>query len=310
VWSDALAGLLYALPSAGVVAAGGVTKGLAFAVGLIPACVLGIAVVRRQRVRVVVLGALAGASLFVGAVLGHVAWLAVVGIFGLSVMAAELARRRPLGQVAMVLMLPLVAIGSSFRDLHEAAGLALIMTAGSAYAWVISLLWPDRPAAPPPPLVSPPSRSYGVRLGLAAAVAATIGFALDLDHVGWAPAAALLVMRPSADMQELRSLGRVASVVVGAGLAAVLADVTSSPTVYAIATMLAVTAASATHTSRWYVTAAFTTFLAISLLVYAQPGEAWSRFDERVAETLLGVGLAYLFGLALPSIARRRSVRA
>ena len=43
----------------------------------------------------------------------------------------------------MVLILPLVAIGFSFDDLHEAAGLGLIMAAGSAYAWVVSRFWPE-----------------------------------------------------------------------------------------------------------------------------------------------------------------------
>ena len=64
--------------------------------------------------------------------------------------------------------------------------------------------------------------------------------------------------------------------------------------------MVVLATASATHTSRWYVTSAFTTFFAISLLIYANPAEGASRFNERVLETVLGVGLAYLFGLVIP----------
>jgi hypothetical protein len=53
------------------------------------------------------------------------------------------------------------------------------------------------------------------------------------------------------------------------------------------------------------VTSAFTTFLVFLLLLYSDPHEAGSRFTERVGETLLGVGLAYAFGLALPRLTRR-----
>ena len=51
---------------------------------------------------------------------------------------------------------------------------------------------------------------YGVRLGLAGAVCAAIGFALDLEHVGWAVTAALIVMRPSPEAAAA-AVGRSAS---------------------------------------------------------------------------------------------------
>jgi hypothetical protein len=76
--------------------------------------------------------------------------------------------------------------------------------------------------------------------------------------------------------------------------------------VLAGAPVLAVAAAAGTHPSRWYVTSAFTTFLVFLLLLYSNAESAGSRFAERLGDTLLGVGLAYLLWLALPSIARRR----
>jgi uncharacterized membrane protein YccC len=86
-------------------------------------------------------------------------------------------------------------------------------------------------------------------------------------------------------------MGRVASVVAGA-----------------------LAAASATRVSRWYVTPLFTTFLVFLLLLYAHPQDAGSRFGERVLDTALGVGLAYLYGLLLPTLKspprRSRSSRA
>jgi hypothetical protein len=63
------------------------------------------------------------------------------------------------------------------------------------------------------------------------------------------------------------------------------------------------------------VTPAFTTFLVFLLLLYSRPQDAASRFTERVLETVLGVAIAYVFGLGLPALtaaargARTRDLR-
>jgi hypothetical protein len=52
------------------------------------------------------------------------------------------------------------------------------------------------------------------------------------------------------------------------------------------------------------VTPFFTTFLVLVMLLYSNPtvaNEQW-RFAERVDETIVGVGLAYVFGLLLPRV--------
>jgi uncharacterized membrane protein YccC len=67
----------------------------------------------------------------------------------------------------------------------------------------------------------------------------------------------------------------------------------------------------ATRPSRWYVTGGFTTFLVISVLLYGNPELAQVRFNERVLETLLGVGVALFFGVVIPVLRSRmrRSAR-
>jgi uncharacterized membrane protein YccC len=182
------------------------------------------------------------------------------------------------------------------------------MVLGSLSACLVSMFWPEHPATRACDRHAPtgPTIGYGVRLGAAGATAAAIGFALDLEHVGWACAAALLVMRPAAEMQRLRSVGRIVAVACGA-LAGVALVRTSAPAaVYSVAVIATVAAAAGTHRSQWYVTPAFTTFLVFLLLLYAHPQSAASRFNERLLETLLGVGLAYAYGLALPALVQRR----
>jgi hypothetical protein len=308
-WDGALLGASYAAPAA-LVAAHDVSLGMAFGVGVLPAAIVGVAPRRRARVATVALGVAAGVPLLLGAVVGNVPVLAVATIVGLGVAAAWLASRRRLGQVVLTVSLPMVGIGLSYhRDLGEAAGLAAIIVAGSVYAWLVSLLWPERPAPPGPGEAAGPTLGYGLRVGLAGASAAAIGFALDLEHVGWATAAALLVMRPSAEMQRLRSVGRVLAVIVGAILGSALVRADPPLWCYSVAVIVTIAGVSATRTSRWYITAGFTTFLVFIMLLYANPQTAESRFNERVVETLLGVGMAYVFGLAVPALERRRNHR-
>jgi len=94
-------------------------------------------------------------------------------------------------------------------------------------------------------------------------------------------------------------------VVVGALASIGLVRPSPSTWTYSLAAVAAMAAAGATHRSRWYVTPAFTTFLVFLLLLYSRPQDAASRFSERLLETLLGVGIAYAFGLALPASAQR-----
>ena len=304
-WTAAAAAAAYALPAA-VVMFEDVPSGLALAVGVLPAAISGVAPTRRARRAVAVIGTLIGASMLIGGILAGVPVLAVAAIALLGPATALLAARSRLGQTAMTLCLPLVGVGLSFSEVGEAATVAGLIVAGSIYACAVSMLWPERsPAAAAPAAADAPTLEYGIRLGAAGATAAAIGFLLDLDHVGWACAAALLVMRPAAEMQRIRSVGRICAVTVGALAAIALVRLDPSTAWFSLAAVAAVVGAGATHGSRWYVTSAFTTLLVFLLLLHADVEQAEARFAERVGETLLGVGLAYLFGLALPTVTRR-----
>ena len=297
-------GAVYALPAA-VVMLAKVSSGLALSFGVLPAAIVGLAPTRRARARVVLLGALVAVPIFAGSLLSNEPVLAVVGIALLAVGAAQLSTIRPAGRVVMTVALPMVGVGLSYTDVAEGAGLAGLIVLGSLFAFLVSLCWPESSARAAAAESLPSRRAmlgYGIRLGAAGATAAAIGFAFGFDHVGWACAAALLVMRPSAEMQELRSAGRVLSVVLGALVAAGLARFTTAPGWYSVAAIAVIAGAAATRPSRWYVTPAFTTFIALSMLLYSNPSSVQARFNERVGETLLGVGLAFVFGLALPKL--------
>ena len=174
---------------------------------------------RRSRYVILVVGLSLGLELVIGATLGLYWPLAIGGIFVLCLGAAVLSAHTRIGLLVLLLAVPMVGGGLSFNGDVAAAGvLATVMALGAVYGWLVSLCWPERPtgARPEPPLHGQAATvEYGVRLGLAGALCAAVGFALDLDHKGWATAACLLVMRPDAEMTRLRGEGRAISVTAG-----------------------------------------------------------------------------------------------
>jgi hypothetical protein len=304
----------YAVPAA-VLLLVDVPTGLGLALGTIPAAVLPLAPLRRKRYVTAVVGTLAGAGMLTGALLAAAGgWVAVPALFLLAVVSAQLAARRPFGLYVMSLCVPLVGAGLSFQDVGEAAALALAFVIGAGYGWLVSLPWPEAEVGAPPAaargaVVNAMMLDYGIRLGLAGAVCAAIGFSLDLEHVGWAVTAALIVMRPSPEVQKLRSIGRLVSVAIGALAAIVVVETDPVAAVLSVATAVALSAAAATQGGRWYVTPVFSTFLVFLLLLYAHPDQASGRFWERINETLLGVGVACVCGLLIPMLRQRRPIR-
>jgi hypothetical protein len=314
-WGDALRSALCALPAVPIVVLADPSKGMAWAVGCLPVATLGLAPTRRARRRVVVVGVLFAASVLTGSLLAQARVTTVVGIFAVALGAALLASRSRFGLVALTLCLPVCAIGLSYTDLGEAAALGAVFAAAAGISYALLVRWPEyrRPRAPAPPHLLPRGFAveYGLLLGLAGATSALIGLLIHTDHVGWAPAAAYFVMRPAPEMQKLRSVGRIASVFVGA-LAGV-AFVRGAPPDAAISlfAVALIAGAGAMHESRWYVTPAFGSALVLTMLLYQHPTiatEHW-RFNERVGETVLGVGSAYFWGLVVPSLLRLRSSR-
>lgn len=298
-WTDAARGALYALPPA-LVALHDPAHGLALAAGALPAAAAGLAPTRRRRLATLVVGIAAGLSIVVGALLAATGWFAVAGMFAVCFGAAVSAARRRLGLLAMMLCAPLIGVGLS-EPVTKSLEAAALIAAGSAYCFLVSLAWPERPAVPAPrraPMTPADAFDYGMRLACAGASATAIGLAWAPTHPGWPPAAALLVMRPAPEMQWLRSQGRLLSVLLGGLAAGMLVRADPPNAGYSLALLAALAAATATQRSRWYVLPAFSTFVVLLLLAAGDPGDVRARFAERMLATVAGVGLAYFFALA------------
>ncbi|MDH2416283.1 FUSC family protein [Nocardioides sp. CER19] len=317
-WSYALRGLVTAAPAAAA-AFSDVQLAAGLAVGLLPVCPLPLPPSRTGRLRLGVYGVLAAVSIFLGGVLAQWPVAAVAGMVlaggALGYAVDRLAR--PATMLGVLLCLPLLAVGFSYPGTDTVSGLAADILLGSAWSLLVAVAWPTASTGPaaaghagaalPPPGVMV---RYGWTAGSAGAVCAAIGFAADLEHVGWAPAAALLVMRPNPPVQEMRSFDRLADVAIGAAAAGLLVIVGPPTWVYAAAIALVGVAATATAGSRWYVLPTFTTFLVFVLLLARDPADAQERFWERVLETALGIAVAAVATfVVLPALTRRAAAR-
>ncbi|MBS0025262.1 FUSC family protein [Microbacterium paraoxydans] len=311
-WSRFALGLLYAAPAI-LVAPADPRVALALSIGVLPAAAVGLPARRRSRAVILLVGVMTALGILLGSALALVPVLAVVGIASLSVLLSVLAGRSLWGQAMLLLVLPMVGIGLSFPLSAANAVLAAIVVLGSGYAWLVSLLWPESELTSRPFGTMPRGRPmlvYGCLLGLAAGGAAAIGFIAGLEHVGWATAAVLLVMRPVRGQLVSRGVGRAVSVLLGALAAAGFALLAPGETLTGLGIGAAVASLCAMQRSRWYIAPAFSTFLVLTLLLSASSGSPSERFVERTVETLLGVGLALLFGALVPALlGMRRRVR-
>ncbi|WP_133542996.1 FUSC family protein [Microbacterium sp. BK668] len=283
--------------------------GLSLAVGVLPAAALGLLSTRRERALVVLVGALAGFSIFVGSLVSPWPVVAVATLFVLCVLVAitvsDPARR--LAPVAMMLGLPLVGVGLSEGSWQRGFAAAGLIAAGSAYGWLVSLLWTAAPAVMRPPRAAASRTAmivYGVQIGLAGAVGAALGFAWGADHPGWAATAALMVSRPDRRQLDARGWGRAISVTAGAIVACAIAAAGLPLPVVALLVLLVLAAGSGTAGSRWYVFPFFSTILVLSMLLLGETESPAHWFIERVGLTLVGVILALAAAWVVPAIAR------
>jgi hypothetical protein len=279
-WPHALVGVVYAIPAA-TVALRDPQLGIPLAVGVLPAAMVGIPPRRRSRIIILVIGVLAGASLFLGGVLAHLPLvLAAIFLAAAVVGAALLASALAFGRLVLVLCAPLVAAGLSYDDYASSAQTLLLLSLGAAYACLVTMFWPAHSAPQRPQAQLPDQESmlvYGIRLGLAAAIVYAIAASMGLDHPGWAPAACLLVARPQVDLLQSRGVGRVASVVVGALAAVLILNSQPPEVVFALVAVVVLGAAAATVGSRWYITSAFTTLLVFLMLLNGHLDETTYR---------------------------------
>ena len=180
-----------------IIDTGHIEAELSLLLGALPASIMGLPPTRKRRRKIIVIGILIGVFLMLSSFMAQWAIVAIPGMFLLAFGAALLLSRRTIGIVALTICLPIAGVGLSYPGLVNSVPLSLLYIIGSVVAYGWSLCFkehkPEQPAERPL-MSSKQSRNYGLRLGLMAATATTMGFALGFEHIGWLVGAALFVM--------------------------------------------------------------------------------------------------------------------
>jgi hypothetical protein len=310
---DTVHAALGVIPAFLLICFGSVTPGIAFAIGLLPTSLLGIAPSRKLRLIYGILGCLFGVGVYVGSQIVnlHNIWIAAMIFLVVSFAATLVSSKRPAGGLLLALLIPSLALGTSFTS-AEALGLTVAFMLGSVWSSLVSLLWPEYPPdketqARLLALQPANAQMYGLLLGLAAATSIIIGSYFDPAHVGWVAAATMFVMRPVQEMAGMRGIGRALSTIVGTALVVLTIHLWLSllATAFVVAVVAVITIGA--RSSRWYMTAFGTAFLILTIELFGMADFAavhqiaWYRIFDNV----IGATIALFFGLLIPEILLR-----
>jgi hypothetical protein len=305
------------IPAFALIAAGHLTLGVAFAIGLLPTSLMGIAPRRKLRVIYGIVGCLFGLGIVLGSLIinAHDIFETAFLFLIICFLATALASRWPVGILLLGILIPSLGIGTGYTT-SKAAGLMVAFMAGSIWSCLVMLPWPE---STPDPQVGArlaamrPShvKTYGVLLGLTAATAIFVGHYFDIPYPGWIATAAMLVIRPVQDMTGWRGIGRALSTIAGTLLViAVLSlslDLVATALVCAAIAILTIGA----RTSNLYVTPFGTAFLILTIELYGISSHA--NLEEvgrhRIINNVLGAGIALAYGLAAAWLLERTLFR-
>lgn len=308
--SDALHAFFGVLPAFVLILQGNVPVGVAFAIGLLPASLLGIGASRKLRVIYAIFGCMFGLGVFAGSLLTLLPsiWLAGLALAAVAYSSVQLAAKREIGVVLLALVVPSIAVGLGYEP-STAVGLSLAFILGSLWSGAVSLFWPVQKAVPQKSVdfVIHHPKVYGILLGLAACTAAVVGYYFDPLYAGWTATATMLIMRPIDGMVRLRGIGRALSTVAGTISAIVLVQADLPQVLLAATLSASVMFVISTRTSRWYIVPFATSFLILTVISYETEnlGLIQQTGWNRIADNLLGAAIALFYGYIVPRVLQR-----
>jgi hypothetical protein len=125
---DTLHASLGVIPAFILVALGHLTLGIAFAIGLLPTSLLGIAPTRKRRLIYGGVGCLFGVGVLLGSLIAtwHGVYLTAAVFLVVCYVATLLASRRPVGGLLLSIVVPSLAVGTGYTR-SDAFGLMLAL---------------------------------------------------------------------------------------------------------------------------------------------------------------------------------------
>lgn len=302
---DTLHALLGVIPAFLLVTSGHLTVGAAFAIGLLPTSLMGIASSRRLRIIYGLVGCLFGAGVLAGALIfnTHSVIGTVLFFMIISLLATVWASKRPAGGLLLSIILPSLAVGTGY-GVAKAGGLMLAFMAGSIWSSLVMLpvpeFAPDKSIKAKLIALQPKHvTTYGVLLGLTASTAIVLGHAWHIPYPGWIATAAMLIMRPVQQMTGWRGVGRAIATIIGTALVVISLSLGLSYFITALLVVLITIITIGARTSRLYITSFGTAFLILTIELYGVTDSAAihdiGRY--RIINNVLGALIALFYGV-------------
>ncbi|MGZ5927509.1 MAG: FUSC family protein, partial [Rhizomicrobium sp.] len=144
-----------------------------------------------------------------------------------------------------------------------------------------------------------PAMRFGIRLSLAMLTGLALTFAFPrFAHANWVLLTIALIMRANYSVTRQRRWDRIAGTLIGCAVAVALIAV-SPPAFLLTVIVLAIGLSHAYAGVRYRITAVGASISSLVLLHFSAP-TLHPQFFERVADTLIGAGLSYIFSFLLP----------
>jgi hypothetical protein len=294
---EAARGALCAVPGAIVLLTANPAAGMVCALGALPAAMVGVPPRRRGAIALLPVGLGFTLAYISGSVVGQAQVLAVAALAVVAFAAMRASASRPAARVLPALIVPGFALGMN-ETLPDSLALGAAFLGGTVWAALVAAAWPRRgsakPRAAPPGAGAKPSDLYASCFAAAGAIGLALGFILNLQHVAWAAAAALFIMRPDPNAAASRALGRAVATTAGVVAAGLILHRGPAEAALAAVTIAALAAMVGTRGSRWYVTSAGSGLMVLLASGATSTDAFHTAFGERLLETLLGAGLALL----------------
>ncbi len=145
-----------------------------------------------------------------------------------------------------------------------------------------------------------PAMRFGIRLSLAMLTGLGLTLAFPrFAHANWILLTIALIMRANYSITRRRRWDRIMGTLIGCAMAVALIAV-SPPALLLAVIVLAIGLAHAYAGVRYRITALAASISSLVLLHFSAP-TIHPQFFERVADTLIGAGLSYIFSYLLPS---------
>jgi hypothetical protein len=314
--NDTLHAAFGVIPAFILISLGHLTAGVAFAIGLLPTSLMGIAPRRVLRFVYGVVGCLFGLGIFLGALIinSNDVYETAVLFFVICFLATVLASLRPAGTLLLGILIPALGVGTGYTT-SKAAALMVAFMAGSIWSSVVMLPWPE--TAPDPHLRARLTamrprhvKTYGVLLGLTAATSIFVGHFFGIPYPGWIATAAMLVIRPVQDMTGWRGIGRAVSTIAGTILVILVLSLSLNHVETAIVSAAIAVMTIGARTSKLYVTPFGTAFLILTIELYGVTNKDLHEVARhRINNNVLGALIALFYGLAVSWLLERTVFR-